>query len=156
MARTQQLLAQITERFVADLVRLLGESTLDQLAKLAAERPGTRSRQTATQDQTPPPAAPRPRGRPRKTPLPTAPTSPAKKRSAPAVRRSSAEVERLQERIVAQVAKDASTEGVTSRQLGKALRVPVEDLMRPLIKALRSNQVRQQGKRNQSRYFPAT
>lgn len=144
MNAVQRRLVDLVEHFASELVRLVATASIDDLARLAASSP-TKPRPQLPEESAP---APRPRGRPRKSPESTPVASSQG-------RRTEAQIEKLQERAVEHVTSHAGTEGVSSREIAKALRVPVGLLTRPLFKALKAGLIRKQGERQFTRYFAA-
>lgn len=144
MNQAQQQLTQLAEGFVKALVRLVAEASIEELVRLAgATRPSKSPPPTSE------PPTPRRRGRPRKTHAPELVESSRG-------RRGSAQLARLQERVIEQVGRLAGEEGTTSSKVASALRLPVEKVMRPLTKALKAGLIRKTGERQFTRYFPAS
>lgn len=158
MANIENAIQRIAHNFVQEIVKALVSSSIEEFAQLAGRKG---ARRPATTEKAAAPAAKTQarRGRPAKADkADKAPKSKGRKAEADSKRnrRSSDEIATLTTKVINFIQNSAKDhpEGVSVSEIAKSIKADIEDITRPIHRAVTEGLITKEGEKRLTRYFP--
>jgi hypothetical protein len=157
MANIENAIQRIAHNFVQEIVKALVSSSIEEFAQLAG-RKGAR-RPATTEKAAPAAKTPARRGRPAKADkADKAPKSKGRKAEPDSKRnrRSSDEIATLTTKVINFIQNSAKDhpEGVSVSEIAKSIKADIEDITRPIHRAVTEGLITKEGEKRLTRYFP--